>query len=570
MLSLTKPKVPKHVWQLLGVAAALLVTFLAGEGAKDQLFGAGYAPVTGFSTMTTARISASDTTIPVASVSDKAGNAIVPANISSSSTVYMYFSLEPGTTREEPVVCTGISGLNLTGCIRGVPFQGSTITSSSTIAQIHNAGSAVIMTNLGVFYGNEFVGTNGNQTIYDVKTFNTFPAVTSTTGLPVSANELATKYYVDAVGAGGFTANNVSSTLGLQAISSGVPDCPSAAACVGVSASTTDSNNGGFLNFAAITGKLYWDVVSFLAHAWTWSGAQTFQNVAGAVMTGTLTVQSPTSTTDAASKGYVDAQRGSWSTGADGLCTISATTTLTADKHCTNLVVATGTTLYTAGYGIYATGTVYVQGILGNMGGTGTTSTPPGVSSSTVMGGGGTGGNGGVGDVAGVAGTSTIASLGGAGGRGDGDGSNAGGAGGTVSAAVVSPLSGLSANFFTTWTATATAHQVMGGAGGGGAHGTNGSGSVGGAGGGGGGGVLVSAPTITISSTGGISANGGNGVTGAFSSGGGGGFVILRYLTLSNSGFVTASGGTCTTQRSPACAAGSDGHVYFLDLNYSN
>jgi LysM repeat protein len=61
----------------------------------------------------------------------------------------------------------------------------------------------------------------------------------STTYIPPSAAYFASKYYVDSVGAGGFTAANVSSTGGLTAISSGIPNCSTAAACAIVNVSST-------------------------------------------------------------------------------------------------------------------------------------------------------------------------------------------------------------------------------------------------------------------------------------------------------------------------------------------
>lgn len=282
----------------------------------EPVFGAGFAPVTGYQTQTTARVSASATTIPVASVTDKAGNLIVPSLISSSSTVRMYFNFEAGTTREEPFLCTGISGLNLTGCTRGLSFQGADLTGSSTIAQVHNAGSSIIMTNLGVMYGNEFVGTSGDQTVFDTKTFASFPRTTSTTATPVTAADFATKYYVDNVGAGGFTSANVSSTLGLQAITSGVPACTSAAACVGLYASTTASLTGGFLNFNNL-GQVYWNVVNFLAGNWTWAGVNTFASIiANSTPDNLQIVGTPDTTSDAINLG---AQVQFYATGSSGV-----------------------------------------------------------------------------------------------------------------------------------------------------------------------------------------------------------------------------------------------------------
>lgn len=101
----------------------------------------------------------------------------------------------------------------------------------------------------------------------------------STTYVPPSAASFASKYYVDSVGAGGFTANNVSSTLGLQAISSGIPNCPSAAACVGLNVSST--------------GGLAYDT----------AGRLILSGVVGTstIFNSSVSVQNPTSTSDAAS-----------------------------------------------------------------------------------------------------------------------------------------------------------------------------------------------------------------------------------------------------------------------------
>lgn len=284
----------------------------------SQVLGAGYAPVTGFSTQTTSRVSASASTIPVASVTDKAGNVISTSNISSSSTVRMYFNFEPGTPREEPFYCTGISSLNLTGCVRGISFQGSDLTSSSTIAQIHNAGANVIMTNTGAFYGNEFVATNGGaQDVSTPLTFNTYPKYSATTTVPTLGAQFATKYYVDNVGAGGFTCSNVSSTLGLQCTGSVPETVGMKASSTGgiafdssgyayVNASTTASTNGGFLKYTFDSAnKLFWDIVSFLAGSYTWSGNHIYSGTV--TSTGTLRVSAaPSSVLDATNKQYVD------------------------------------------------------------------------------------------------------------------------------------------------------------------------------------------------------------------------------------------------------------------------
>ena len=290
---------------------AIASLFMLLAGGFSTAYGAGYAPVSSYESRTTSYITSSVTTIPVSSVKDKGGNTIDLTLLSSSSTPNVYFNLEPGSDKEELVICTGISGSSWTGCARGIAFQGTTVTVSTTLAQAHNPGSRIIMTNLGSFYSNELVSVRGDQTIYDSKTFNAFPAVTSTSASPPTAAQLATKYYVDNIGAGGFTASNVSSTLGLQAITSGIPGCPAAAACVGINISTTssglyfDNTFGGRIAIQTSStgglvvngsGRLVLDTADDL----TWAGNVT--------TTGILAVQTPTSTLDAVNKFYLDQQ----------------------------------------------------------------------------------------------------------------------------------------------------------------------------------------------------------------------------------------------------------------------
>ena len=155
-----------------------------------------YSPITGYSSRTTGFISANATTIPVVSTKDKAGNQIVLSNISSAGTVKVYMNLESGTSKEEPIVCTGITATSWTNCTRGLSFQGNSETSSTTIATTHNAGASIIITNIGQFY-NQYVSVDGSQTINDVKTFASLPLVPTTT--PTLLNQIASKNYVDSV-----------------------------------------------------------------------------------------------------------------------------------------------------------------------------------------------------------------------------------------------------------------------------------------------------------------------------------------------------------------------------------
>lgn len=274
---------------------------------EEPVIGAGYTPVTGYQSRTTSYIAANATTIPVASTRDKAGNQIVLSDISASSTVRVYMSLATGTAKEEILYCTGVTASSWTGCVRGLSFQGGDATASSTLAFAHNAGTSIIITDVGQFFS-EFVDVSSSQTIFGTKTFNTFPQVTSTTAVPSSANQLASKYYVDNVGAGGFTASNVSSTGGIAVSTAGVPACPGAAACISLYASSTgglllESNGRVYLNTSSTAGisldplgRLYVDQ------------SDNFNFTGTVTTTGALRVQTPTQAQDAVNLAYYQNQ----------------------------------------------------------------------------------------------------------------------------------------------------------------------------------------------------------------------------------------------------------------------
>lgn len=548
----------------------------------EHVFGAGFAPVTGFQTQTTARVSASATTIPVASVTDKAGNTINPSLISSSSTVRMYFNFEAGTSREEPFYCTGISGLNLTNCVRGLSFQGSDLTGSSTIAQVHNAGASVIMTNLGVMYGNEFVGTSGDQTIFDTKTFNTLPRATSTTAVPTNNAEFVTKYYSDTQVAAGFSCSSVDQTRGIE--------CSGAPATFGINISATSSGllfSGGQLKVSTSStggiavngiGNLYLDT----SDALSWSGNQTFN--------ASVFVNTPTIDGEATPKSYVDssAKEYYFGDGSDGNVTSSAGyTTLTRDMFYENLTIPAGATMTAAGFHIYVRDTLNVIGGLtatgsnggdaaGATAGFGATTT---YSEKTLS----IGSSGGLGAAcstagqtnSGSAGSATSSALGGVGGTGGAGGAGGGGGGGTLTAPSSFPIApGFSDMMLDT---TGGLVKFKGGTGGGGGGCTTGGGEQAGGGGGGSAGGVLWISAFNIVGSGNIWAVGGIGGAGAGTggtsrggggAGGGGGLLYTRFKNYTFTGNATTSGGVGGAGAGSGTngATGSPGTFYQIDL----
>jgi len=145
---------------VVGVVLAV-VGIISVKRASDLVFGLGV--VTDFSTTLSQSITSSGTTLPLASVADRAGNTITFT--SSTFGDAAYFNVEPGTSRSEIVRCTGISGSSFTGCTRGLPFgaNGCNNTASTTLQQAHNSGVRVVLSNVCQYYS-ELVAKDTPQT----------------------------------------------------------------------------------------------------------------------------------------------------------------------------------------------------------------------------------------------------------------------------------------------------------------------------------------------------------------------------------------------------------------------
>lgn len=235
-----------------------------------QLLGIG--PTTGYSERLTQSITNSATTIYVSSVKDRDLLAL-PL----SSTNKGYFNLEPGGAREESIVCTGVntSTIALTGCTRGLLATGTDETGSPSRAFSHNAGSKIIMTNIGQFYGN-FVDTTTAQTVAGIKTFSSSPIVPT----PTTNTQAANKVYVDSVAiAGGANASSLTKGISFLSSDPAVPTTPTALnseeVAVTSSANKIPRGNGsGKIDPAYIDGAGNY---TFSGNN-TYSGSNTFSN----------------------------------------------------------------------------------------------------------------------------------------------------------------------------------------------------------------------------------------------------------------------------------------------------
>jgi hypothetical protein len=578
----------------------------------------GYNPVTGYQSRLTSYISADADSIPVASTKDPAGRQIDLSNISNAAVVKVYLSLEPGTSKEEPIMCTGVTETSWNNCTRGLPFQGGSEVSDSALIRAHNAGAVIVLTNIGQFY-NQYIPVNGNANIFDVKNFLSFPTFNTSTQLPVSNGQFATKYYVDQVGAGGFTALNASTTNGIEVYGT-------APETFGVAVSSTTGMAKG------ADGKIYQKTNSLTAIESDNDGIKINSSSLKSLIASVSSSPNTIPLSDASST--IDSWLGiGFGNGSSGNVTISGgTTTLSSDVYYNNLTVSSTGILHTNGYRVFVRGVLENSGSIhnnGNNGGTGTPGSYPGYQVACTVGVGGSGTNSGTlsgsapgGNGAGgalsyheqgsssqvIVATTSIGVAGVTGGTGGAAAEIPGAAGGAIGTLTQDSLS-LTFGFGTPnllgirngTTTFVNAYypvsnsttigyflrssQASSGGGGGGNDATGSCSGCGGGAGSAGGTMLISARTIInsgiISSKGG---NGGRGVdsfsynagTGGGGGGGGGsgGALILIYKTLTNSGVVTTTPGIGGTggnggaggQAGGSGNTGNPGVIYYFNI----
>ncbi len=177
--------------------------------------------VTNFSTTLSASITSTQTTVPVNSIqtSDATPHTLTIADLDNE----VFLTIEPGTSREELVLCTGItdngdgSGI-FSGGTRGLLFYGSDTSGNSGNRYAHQAGSEVRISNVHYIF-DELVDNSSDETIGGVKTFTSFP-VKSGILIPTVDGQFSTKKYVDqtATGSATYDQNIVSGVAGESVI----------------------------------------------------------------------------------------------------------------------------------------------------------------------------------------------------------------------------------------------------------------------------------------------------------------------------------------------------------------
>lgn len=252
----------------------------------------GYSVATGYQKTLSTSMTSNQTYVPVSSLTLKDGTTLEMSDLGDK----VFLVIEPGKSKEEIVMCTDIntSTLRFTGCTRGLAFSGTAVTAVTANQYAHSAGSVVVMSNVHYTY-EQYVDTNDkDQTLNGIKTYTQFPIIATSTALPTTNAMFATKYYVDTVGAGGFTSVNVSTTRGLS-VDGSSPEK------VGINASTTKGLTfdtvGKLYIIASTTQGISVDVNGLYidgSDSLTWSGTQTYTG--SAVFNGNITAATSTFT----------------------------------------------------------------------------------------------------------------------------------------------------------------------------------------------------------------------------------------------------------------------------------
>lgn len=268
----------------------------------------GFGVATDYQKALSSPMTSSQSFVPVTSLALRDGTSLTMAALGSK----VFLTLEPGASNEEIVMCTGIdsSAKQFTGCTRGLGFSGSSTAAIPANAKTHSSGSTVVMSNVHYVYQQFLEIDGGSQTVSTTVAFVAFPSVTSTTAVPTLGSEFATKYYADTLSASGLSPSNVSTTLGLQALT-GLSNCSTSGTCVGMNVSSTaglafDSAGRVYVS-ASTTGGISFDSAGRVkvdtSDSFAWTGTNSW--TATSTFAGT-SVPQPVSGSSAVPKSYAD------------------------------------------------------------------------------------------------------------------------------------------------------------------------------------------------------------------------------------------------------------------------
>lgn len=160
----------------------------------------GFSVASGYDKRLSRSITSSASTIYVTSTLSKDGHQFTMADFGSK----VFLTIEPGGSKEEIVMCTGVTSTTWTGCSRGLAFYGTSTTAVSANQETHSAGSRIIMSNVHYVY-EQLIDNDTDQTLSGsisftgTTSFSVIPTMPTT--VPTDSNQVASKAYVDTISA---------------------------------------------------------------------------------------------------------------------------------------------------------------------------------------------------------------------------------------------------------------------------------------------------------------------------------------------------------------------------------
>lgn len=171
-------EIPEAVWEAVTPQIFRLV-----KKAEDGMFGAGgfeqvtcrgrecdqykdnepllgFSVATGYKTTLSSSMTSSQATVPASAMTTPDGTTLNMGLLGDRA----FLTIEPGASKEEIVMVTGITGTTWTGATRGLGFTGTSTASVAANRKTHNAGSILIMSNVHYVY-DELVDKDTDQVI---------------------------------------------------------------------------------------------------------------------------------------------------------------------------------------------------------------------------------------------------------------------------------------------------------------------------------------------------------------------------------------------------------------------
>lgn len=190
----------------------LLEQYLRANTEEDQTIGFGVA--SDYETTLAQSMTSNQTYLVVSSLLTRDGQTVSLENLNASK---VYLTLEPGGSKEEFLMCTGVSTTikRFESCTRGLSGIGTSTASVSANMRAHIAGSKVTMSNVHYVY-NEYVDRDTAQTVGGLKTFTTIPRIPTST--PTDPSEV--------VSFGVLASTSYSGTVNASTIVKGIVELP--------------------------------------------------------------------------------------------------------------------------------------------------------------------------------------------------------------------------------------------------------------------------------------------------------------------------------------------------------